>query len=166
MTRANALVRADLDIANLAVKDIKIGRFQLHLRRDPDGRNLDLVLEADECTPAAGQGTLVVQCRADDERALSLLAAIDAPTIRAESLAERAFLARLGGGCQLPAGAVARAFDAGRLEVIGVVASADGRRLVREAASGTIADPEAAGAALAEELLPAARSLLGTAQGA
>jgi hypothetical protein len=47
VTRANALVRADLDIANLAGKDIKIGRFQFHLRRDPDGRDLDLVLEAD-----------------------------------------------------------------------------------------------------------------------
>ena len=43
-------------------------------------------LEVDECTPAAGQGTLVVQCRADDTRALEILAAVDASTIRAESL--------------------------------------------------------------------------------
>lgn len=121
---------------------------------------LDQVLEVDECTPAAGQGTLVVQCRADDSRALEVLAAIDQSTIRAESLAERAFLARLGGGCQLPAGAVARVFDDGRLEVIGVVASTDGRRLVRESVGGSVEDPDAAGQALAETLLPAARSLI------
>lgn len=122
---------------------------------------LDQALEVDECTPAAGQGTLVVQCRADDARALELLAAIDAPTIRAESLAERAFLAALGGGCQLPAGAVARVFDGGSLEVVGVVASTDGRRLAREHASGSASDPAGAGIALAEALLPAARSLIG-----
>lgn len=121
---------------------------------------LDQVLEVDECTPAAGQGTLVVQCRADDRRALEILAAIDRPTIRAESLAERAFLARLGGGCQLPAGAVARGFEDGRLEVVGVVASADGKRLVRESAGGSVADADATGQALAEALLPAARSLI------
>ena len=122
---------------------------------------LDQGLEVDECTPAAGQGTLVVQCRSDDARALEILAGIDAPTIRAEALAERAFLARLGGGCQLPAGAVARVFDGGRLEIVGVVASADGRRLAREHASGTIDQPASAGAALADALMPAARSLLG-----
>lgn len=122
---------------------------------------LDQALEIDECTPAAGQGTLVVQCRSDDTRALELLAAVDAPTIRAESLAERAFLARLGGGCQLPAGAVARVFDGGRLEIVGVVASADGKRLAREHASGTVDDPVAAGETLAEGLMPAARTLLG-----
>ena len=45
VVRDHALVRADLDIANLGAKDIKIGRFQLHMRRD--GHDLDLMLEAD-----------------------------------------------------------------------------------------------------------------------
>jgi hypothetical protein len=45
VTRDRALVRADLDIANLAAKETKIGRFQLHIRRN--GRELDLMLEAD-----------------------------------------------------------------------------------------------------------------------
>jgi hydroxymethylbilane synthase len=121
---------------------------------------LDQALEIDECTPAAGQGTLGVQCRADDARVLEILAAIDSPTIRAEALAERAFLAKLGGGCQLPAGAVARVFDGGRLEIVGVVASADGKRLVREHGAGTADNPRAAGEALADVLMPAARSLL------
>jgi hydroxymethylbilane synthase len=121
---------------------------------------LDQALEVDECTPAAGQGILAVQCRSNDERTLEILAAIDVATIRAEALAERAFLARLGGGCQLPAGAVARVFDGGTLEIVGVVASTDGRRLVREHATGLAAHPEAAGGALAEALLPAAKTLI------
>ena len=125
---------------------------------------LDQALEVNECTPAAGQGTLAVQCRSTDERALAILAAIDAPTIRAEALAERAFLARLGGGCQLPAGAVARAFEDGRLEIVGVVASADGRQLVREHTAGLTGDPASLGGALADALLPAARLLLGPGQ--
>jgi hydroxymethylbilane synthase len=150
-TRLRKLRDGEIDALTVAIAGMeRLGRLA----------ELDQALEADECTPAAGQGTLVVQCRADDERALALLAAIDAPTIRAESLAERSFLARLGGGCQLPAGAVARIFDGGRLEIVGVVASTDGRRLVREQISGLAADPTGAGQALAEALLPAARTLI------
>jgi hydroxymethylbilane synthase len=121
---------------------------------------LDQALEVDECTPAAGQGTLGVQCRADDRRTLELLAAIDAPTIRAEAVAERAFLAQLGGGCQLPAGAVARVFESGSLELVGVVASTDGRRLAREHVSGSSDTAVSAGELLADRLMPAAKSLI------
>ncbi|MGE3909176.1 MAG: hydroxymethylbilane synthase, partial [Chloroflexota bacterium] len=120
---------------------------------------LDQALEVDECTPAVGQGTLAVQCRADDAQAREMLAAIDQPTIRAEAEAERAFLARLGGGCQLPAGAVARVFDGGAVEMVGVVASTDGKRLVREHHTGEATDPVGAGQALAEVLFPLAQSL-------
>jgi hydroxymethylbilane synthase len=150
-TRLGKLRDGEIDALTTAVAGLeRLGRLA----------ELDQALEVDECTPAAGQGTLVVQCRADDERALEILAAVDAPTIRAESLAERAFLARLGGGCQLPAGAVARVFDGGKLELVGVVASPDGKRLVREHLSGSVAHPEAAGRALADALLPAAQKLI------
>lgn len=150
-TRLRKLHDGEIDALTTAVAGMeRLGRLA----------ELDQALEIDECTPAAGQGTLVVQCRADDQRALDVLAAIDAPTIRAESLAERAFLAALGGGCQLPAGAVARVFDGGSLEIVGVVASPDGKRLVREQVGGSAAVPESAGQALAELLLPAARSLI------
>lgn len=151
-TRLRKLRDGELEALTVAVAGLeRLGRLG----------ELDQALEADECTPAAGQGTLVVQCRADDARALEILAGIDVPTIRAESLAERAFLASLGGGCQLPAGAVARVFDGGSLEIVGVVASADGKRLVREHISAEAANPTGAGQALAEALLPAARSLIG-----
>ncbi len=150
-TRLRKLHDGEIDALTVAIAGMeRLGRLG----------ELDQALEVDECTPAAGQGTLVVQCRADDERARAVLASIDAPTIRAESVAERTFLAALGGGCQLPAGAVGRVFDGGSLELIGVVASADGRRLVREHVSGQASDSEAAGRELAERLLPAAKSLI------
>jgi len=149
-TRLRKLHDGEIDALTVAVAGLeRLGRLA----------ELDQALEVDECTPAAGQGTLVVQCRADDAHALAILAAIDQPTIRAEAEAERAFLARLGGGCQLPAGAVARAFHGGTLEMVGVVASADGKRLVRERYSGFSTDPQTAGRMLAEMLLPLARSL-------
>lgn len=150
-TRLRKLRDGEIDALTVAVAGLdRLGRLG----------ELDQALEVDECTPAAGQGTLVVQCRADDEQALALLAGIDQTTIRAEALAERAFLARLGGGCELPAGAVARVFDGGSLEMVGVVASADGKRLAREHGSGLASNPVAAGVALAEMLLPLAKQLL------
>jgi hydroxymethylbilane synthase len=69
-------------------------------------------LDPAEFVPAVGQGCVAVECRADDQRTLEMLAAIDHPTTRAEVLVERAFLGELGSGCSLPVGAHA---DAGRL---------------------------------------------------
>ena len=55
--------------------------------------------------PQVGQGALAVECRADDPAALALLAAIEHEPSRRRVDAERAFLAELGGDCDLPAGA-------------------------------------------------------------
>lgn len=150
-TRLRKLRDGEFEALTVAVAGLeRLGR--LH--------ELDQVFEVDECTPAVGQGTLVVQCRSDDERAHAVLAGVDVPTIRAEALAERAFLVRLGGGCELPAGAVARVFGDGQIEMVGVVASADGRRLARERHAGSASDPERVGRELAERLLPLASGLL------
>jgi hydroxymethylbilane synthase len=156
-------IRGNLDTRLRKVRDGEVDALTVAIAgMERLGRlsELDQALEVDECTPAAGQGTLVVQCRADDGHALEILAAIDAPTIRTEAEAERSFLAALGGGCQLPAGAVARVFDGGSLEIVGVVASSDGKRLVREHVSAAASDAVAAGAQLATMLLPAARALI------
>jgi len=109
--------------------------------------------------PAPGQGVLGVQCRADDERTLSLLAAVEDPNARAAAQAERAFLAGLGGGCSIPVAAYAQASGAG-LHLRGLVASPDGSRILRVESTG--ADPRALGQSLAEEALArGAASLLG-----
>lgn len=64
-------------------------------------------LDADVMLPQVGQGTLAVECRADDEATIAALSAIDHPESRRRLEAERGFLVELGGDCDLPAGAFA-----------------------------------------------------------
>jgi hydroxymethylbilane synthase len=152
-TRLKKLRDGDFDALTVAVAGMeRMGRLG----------ELDQVFEVDECTPAAGQGVLAVQCCADDVRTRRLLTALDDRLVRAEVLAERAFLAQLGGGCEIPAGAIARAVDAQHLDMLGVVASPDGKHLARERQTGDLDNSAAIGRALADRLLPLARELLGT----
>jgi len=110
------------------------------------------VLDPDVFVPAVGQGILGVQIRADDAAARRLVAALDHAPTRACALAERACLGRLGASCTTPMAAHAALRD-GRLAITGVVASEDGRRLLRAEAAGAAGDAEALGAGLAETLL-------------
>ncbi len=98
--------------------------------------------------PAPGQGALAVQCRADDEATLSLLAAIDDPATRAAVEAERAFLSALGGGCAVPVAAYAEPLPDGTMRLRGFVGSPTGQGFWRGEAVG--AEPHALGQALAE----------------
>jgi hydroxymethylbilane synthase len=102
--------------------------------------------------PQAGQGCIAIQCRADDAATLQVLSTIDhAPSHRALR-AERSVLAGLGGSCTVPVGAWAHGTDdASELLVHGLVASGDGRVVVRMARTGP--DPEAVGAEVARALL-------------
>jgi len=110
-------------------------------------------LETDKMLPAPGQGALGVQCRADDERVLTLLAAIDDPGARAETTAERVFLRALGAGCTAPVGARAQALESDvRVRMEALVASPDGRQVVRVAGEG---EPAELGERLAREALAA-----------
>lgn len=94
------------------------------------------VLTPEEMIPQVGQGTLAVECRADDDELKTLLADIDHAESRRRLDAERAFLAELGGDCDLPAGAFAVINDAGSLTVSGVLATRDGSRIVRHEVTG------------------------------
>ncbi len=108
------------------------------------------VLDPAIVLPQVGQGTLAVECRADDEATRALLAAIDHKPSHRALRAERAFLAELGGDCDIPAGAYAVVDGAGvRLE--GLIASLDGHVVLRHALRGE--DPEATGRTVARFLL-------------
>jgi hydroxymethylbilane synthase len=85
--------------------------------------------------PAPGQGALAIQCRADDEETLRLIAAIHDPLSYAAVSAERAFLSGLGGGCSLPIGAFAQKNN-GTIILTGAVISEDGKQSVRLSAAG------------------------------
>ena len=110
-------------------------------------------LEPSVMLPQVGQGALAVECRADDAATASLLGGIQHPATRRAVDAERAFLARLGGGCDLPVGAYAADAGDGRLRIEGLLASADGRVLLRHELTGAAGEPARLGTELAEALL-------------
>ncbi len=110
------------------------------------------VLDPDDFVPQVGQGAIAVECRADDRTTLRMLAAIEHRPSRRAVDAERAFLAELGGDCNLPAGAHATN-PGGGVQLTGLLASTDGSRLIRDTRSGR--DPEMLGTAVARHLLDA-----------
>jgi hydroxymethylbilane synthase len=118
----------------------------------------DEYLEPSVLLPQVGQGALAVECRSDDDDTLTRLTAIDDARVHAAVDAERAYLAELGGGCDLPCGALARV-DGDDVEVEALLAATDGHVVLRATARDT--DPVAAGRAVAAELMAhGGRSLL------
>jgi hydroxymethylbilane synthase len=101
--------------------------------------------------PQVAQGALAVECRVDDEPVRVALAGLEHDDSRRTFDAERAFLAELGGDCDLPAGAHATLGADGGVTVRGVLASLDGHQCLRHEASAH--EPEAAGRAVARHLL-------------
>lgn len=113
-------------------------------------------LDVDTFVPAVGQGTLAVEVRGDDGTTRELVARMDHPDTHACSLAERAYLRRLGASCNTPMGAHATLDRSGgrpRLLMTAMVASEDGRQVLRADAAGAPADAAGIGLGLAELLL-------------
>lgn len=152
-TRLRKLERGDCEALVLAAAGVH--RLGLAAR-------VSAYFSLDEMCPAVGQGALAIEVRQDDSRTRAAIEPLDhAPTHRAVR-AERAVLARLGGGCQVPIAAYAQGED-GQLRLRGVVGSPSGGRIIRSQASGSFQDPEGLGAAVAEELLRlGAREILNT----
>lgn len=110
------------------------------------------VLDPSVMLPQVAQGALAVECRTDDHDTRSLLSAIEHAPSRWAVDAERAFLAELGGDCDLPAGAHA-VVDGDTVTVEALLASMDGHVVVRERRTGPVADGPSLGRALARFLL-------------
>ena len=108
-------------------------------------------LDAPEWLPAAGQGAIAVEIRDDDERMRALLAPLHDSDASLQIRAERAFLAALEGGCQVPIGALALELD-GRLTLYGLIADVNGRHVVRGEHPVDLRNPELSGIRLANEL--------------
>jgi len=106
----------------------------------------------DQMCPAVGQGALGIEIRVDDSRARQAVAPLDHLTTHQAVRAERALLRHLGGGCQVPIAAHAVVED-GDLRMQGLVANLDGTKVIRAQTKGPASDPEARGAAVAEDLL-------------
>jgi hydroxymethylbilane synthase len=116
------------------------------------GDRISEELSPNICVPAAGQGALALETRVGDAVTLNRLLVVHDPESADAIAAERAFLAALGGGCSVPAGAHA-AIEGERLSLVAMVAAPDGSRLVRARESDNRANAAALGARIAQRLL-------------
>ncbi|MES2523596.1 MAG: hydroxymethylbilane synthase [Gemmatimonadota bacterium] len=124
------------------------------LRRLGLGDRIVQMLDAPEWLAAPGQGAIAVQARTDDARMTDVLSKLDHADTRVAVTAERALLAALEGGCQVPIGA-AMLRDAGSATGVtlhGMVAAIDGTDVVRGSMPVDVRDPVGAGMALAAQL--------------
>jgi hydroxymethylbilane synthase len=108
------------------------------------------VLDPDVFVPAPGQGAIALECRQDDEDVRAAAGALDHEPTRRAVAAERALLAALEGGCNVPLGAHA-APASGGLRLRAFVARPDGSTILRAEDAG--GDPEALGRRVAADLL-------------
>ena len=157
-------MRPDLDIVSLR------GNIDTRIRKMEEGGYDAIILAAagirrlgwegkirqylplDQFTPAVGQGALGIEARADDKRAVAAAALLDDRETRLAVCAERAMLARLEGGCQVPiAGHAVICGD--NILLSGLVGRPDGVEIVRASRSGAMNAPEKLGRELADELL-------------
>jgi len=142
-TRLNKLKGKEFSALVLAYAGLKrLGRLEL----------LTEIIPAHICLPAVGQGALSIEIRQGDMEIEQLVLNVNDPLTHAAVKAERAFLQRLAGGCQVPIGALGEIED-GAVYLQGVIASLDGRTMLRDTARGDAAAPEAVGLRLAEKLL-------------
>ncbi len=102
--------------------------------------------------PAIGQGSLGIEAREDDEEVIELVKFLNHEKSNIEISAERAFLKRLEGGCQVPIAGYAEIHD-GAIKITGMVASLDGKRLLKSTLEGPGEKAESLGIELAEKLL-------------
>ena len=122
-------------------------------------RRLDLAsglklapLDPSEVLPAVGQGSLAIECRENDAELRALLCILDDEETAGRVAAERAFLEEIEGSCQVPVGAYAEVVDGG-IHIRGLVASLDGKTVVRSEARGAAADAADMGRRVAAEVL-------------
>jgi hydroxymethylbilane synthase len=162
--RAQLLARRpDLEVAelrgNVPTRLKKVDEGRVHaailaaagLHRLGAQQHITSYLDAPAWLPAAGQGAIAIQTRTADERMSTLAESLnDPPTLRAVQ-AERAFLAALEGGCQVPIGALAVEGEAAPI-LYGFIADVQGARVVRGSILLDVNDPELSGIRLANQL--------------
>jgi hydroxymethylbilane synthase len=141
-TRLRKIEAGEMDAAVLAVAGLKrLGLFSA----------IATALEADEFLPAAGQGAIAIETRADDASARAHAATIDDADTHTVLAAERAFLAALGGSCRTPIAGHAR-LDGDTVTFRGLLAKTDGSETIEVSRRGRRADAAALGADAGREI--------------
>lgn len=144
-TRLNKLETLNLEAVVLAAA----GLIRLGLQDRITER-----LQPGVCLPAIGQGALAIEIREDDQRTAERVETLDHRETRQATMAERAFLRRLGGSCVTPIAAFGQ-LEGETLVLTGMVAGLDGKRLLRQTVVGEAGAPEQVGQTLADRLLSA-----------
>lgn len=142
-TRLRKLANGDYDAIVLAAAGLK--RLEL-------AANIVEELSPPRMLPAPGQGALGIECHRDAQEVLKLVSQLEHPPTRAAVDAERSMLALLHAGCSAPVGAWGRA-EQGELKLDGLVASLDGKQVLRASASGPPSTAMQIGRQVAEALL-------------
>ncbi|MEK6198247.1 MAG: hydroxymethylbilane synthase [Desulfobacterales bacterium] len=159
-----AALRPDLEIVDLRgnldtrLRKLDEGQFQAiilaaaGLNRLGMSNRATAYFSAQEMLPAVGQGALGIELRKDDDELLAGLSFLNDEKTTIAVAAERAFLTRLEGGCQVPIGAFAEV-ENGEVELTGLVASIDGKVVLKESIKGLSDDAHQLGTELANKLL-------------
>jgi hydroxymethylbilane synthase len=143
-TRFRKLDKGDYDLLVLAAAGIR--RLGLASR-------ISVALPVSICVPAPGQGIIAIETRADDHAVRGVVAGINDEETAVALVAERALVIGLGGGCQMPIGALAVLADDSTLDLHAVVTSLDGTRVVRCRQRGPRVHAAALGADVARRLM-------------
>jgi hydroxymethylbilane synthase len=153
-TRLRKLAEGEVDGLVLAAAGLaRLGLDPPHARR----------LRVEEMVPAPGQGCLAVQVREEDRTTRAVISVLDHLASRRAFEAERTLVQLLGGGCDLPLGALA-ATKGDRIRMVAIVATPDGAKVVRTASESS--DPGVAASTLAQRLrADGADRILGELQG-
>jgi hydroxymethylbilane synthase len=142
-TRLRKLDAGECDAIVLAAAGLK--RLGLENR-------ITAMIPTDVCLPAPGQGIVAVEVRADARGLREVLQRISDADAETALVAERAVVNALGGGCQMPLGALAHV-EGQSLTMHGLVASLDGRSIIRAVVQGNRGGAASAGDKLAAQLL-------------
>ena len=142
ITRLEKLDSGDYDCLILAAAGLERLGF---------GNRIHQIIPGDISLHAVGQGALGIECVEGKPEVLEIIKVLEHTTTSRRCLAERAFLRELEGGCQVPIGVNSQNSN-DELTLTGMVASLDGKRLIRDQANGSAADPESIGIELAGKL--------------
>ncbi len=142
ITRIEKLDAGEFDCIILAAAGLKRLGFESRIHQ---------IIPNEISLHAVGQGALGIECKSDDKKVLEIINVLEDHPTSQRCLAERAFLRELEGGCQVPIGVNSKIQNE-QLCLTGMVASLDGKRLIKDQYIGNINDPEEVGKELSKKL--------------
>lgn len=143
-TRLRKLEEENFDAIVLAVAGLKRLGF---------GDKITQIIPRKYCLPAVGQGALAIETRADDEEIKNMLSFLYDDKTADATIAERAFLAQVEGGCQVPVGVYGEVNEDNTLTVEAVIGSLDGKTIIRDKVTGKRENASELGETLAKKIL-------------